>query len=395
MSLPLRIRRAFILLAAAIICSTSGAQAAVPGVSPDRILFGQSAAFTGPASALGEEMRLGVEAAFRTANERGGVHGRRLELTSLDDAYEPEAAILNTRRLIEQSKVFALIGAVGTPTSRSATPVAAKANVPYIAPFTGAAFLRDPKWKNVINLRASYFQETEEIVDRLIKDLDVKKIAVLYQNDSFGLAGYRGVRRALERRNLKPTVTGVYPRNTTAVKTALLDIRRADPGAVVLVGAYKPVASFIAWARHTGFNPIFVTISFVGSNALVRELGPAGVGIYVTQVVPFPTMENLEIAADYRRDLEAHKPGATPSFVSFEGYMAGRLAIRALELCGRKPDRECLLKSLRRAATIDLGGFKLHYGKDDNQGSDAVFLTVVGEGGRYIPTEKIRQPEKR
>lgn len=394
MRLPQRIRLALTLLAGALICSASGAQAAVPGVSLHRILFGQSAAFTGPAKALGEEMRLGIEAAFRAANVRGGVHGRRLELTSLDDAYEPEAAILNTRRLIEQSKVFALIGAVGTPTSRSATPVAAKAGVPYIAPFTGAAFLRDPKWKNVINLRASYFQETEEMVNRLINDLGIKKIAVLYQDDSFGLAGYRGVRRALERRKLKPVVTGVYPRNTTAVKTALLDIRRADPGAVVLVGAYKPVASFITWARHTGFNPIFVTISFVGSNALVRELGPAGIGIYVTQVVPFPTTENLEIAADYRRDLEAHKPGAVPSFVSFEGYMAGRLAIRALELCGRNPDRACLLQELRRAAAIDLGGFKLHYGKGDNQGSDAVFMTVVGEGGRYIPTEKMRRPEK-
>ncbi len=394
MRLPLRIRRALSLLAGVIICSAPGVQAAVPGVSPQRILFGQSAAFTGPARALGEEMRLGIEAAFRAVNVRGGIHGRRLEITSLDDAYEPEAAILNTRRLIEQSKVFALIGAVGTPTSRSATPVAAKAGVPYIAPFTGAAFLRDPKWKNIINLRASYFQETEEMVNRLINDLGVKKIAVLYQDDSFGLAGYRGVRRALGRRKLKPAVTGVYPRNTTAVKTALLDIKRANPGAVVLVGAYKPVASFIAWARHANFNPIFVTISFVGSNALVRELGPAGIGIYVTQVVPFPTTENLKIAADYRRDLEAYKPGSTHSFVSFEGYMAGRLTIRALELCGRKPDRDCLLKGLRRAADIDLGGFKLRYGKDDNQGSDAVFLTVIGEGGRYIPTEKIRRPEK-
>ena len=388
MRLPQRIRLALTLLAGVVICSTSGAQAAVLGVSPQRILFGQSAAFTGPARALGEEMRLGIEAAFRAANVRGGVHGRRLELTSLDDAYEPEAAFLNTRRLIEQSKVFALIGAVGTPTSRSATPVAAKAGVPYIAPFTGAAFLRDPKWKNVINLRASYFQETEEMVNRLINDLGIKKIAVLYQDDSFGLAGYRGVRRALERRKLKPAVTGVYPRNTTAVKTALLDIRRANPGAVVLVGAYKPVAAFIAWARHTGFAPIFVTISFVGSNALVRELGPAGIGIYVTQVVPFPTTENLKIAADYRRDLEAHTPGAVPSFVSFEGYMAGRLTIRALELCGRNPDRACLLQGLRRAATIDLGGFKLRYGKGDNQGSDAVFMTVVGRGRPLHPDRK-------
>ncbi len=388
----LRTRRAVFLLAAALICSASGAVAAVPGVSPEKVLFGQSAALSGPAKALGEDMRRGIETAFRVANLRGGVHGRRLELISLDDAYEPEAAVLNTRRLIEQSKVFALIGAVGTPTSRSATPVAAKAGVPCIAPLTGAAFLRDPKWKNIINLRASYFQETEEIVSRLIGDLGFKKVAVFYQDDSFGLAGYEGVRLALERRKLKPVVTGVYPRNTTAVKTALLDIRRANPDAVILVGAYKPVATFIAWARRTGFTPIFATISFVGGNALVRELGPAGVGIYVTQVVPPPSSKDIQIASNYRRDLEAHSPGAVPSFVSFEGYMAGRLAIRALELCGRNPDRPCLLDGLRRAATIDLGGFKLRYGKDDNQGSDAVFLTIVGESGRYVPTDKMWRP---
>ena len=107
-----------------------------PGVSDDRVLFGQSAAFSGPAQELGKNMRLGIEAAFHEVNQAGGVHGRMLELTSLDDAYEPEAAVANTQRLIGEG-VFALIGAVGTPTSRSATPIAAEAGVPYIAPFTG------------------------------------------------------------------------------------------------------------------------------------------------------------------------------------------------------------------------------------------------------------------
>ena len=393
MSRPRPFRRALSALAGAALCAASAAQAAdaVPGVSGERVLFGQSAALSGPAKDLGENMRLGIEAAFRAANESGGVHGRRLELTSADDSGEPEAAVANTRRLIEEEKVFALIGAVGAPTSRAAAPVAAKAGAPYIAPFTGAAFLRDPKWKNVINLRASYFQETEEMVERLIEDLGIDRIAVFYQDDSFGLSGYHGVRRALARRGLKPAAIGVYPRNTTAVKTALLDLRRQKPGAVVLVGAYRPVAALIAWARHVGVNPVFVTISFVGGRALVRELGPAGVGVFVTQVVPFPTAKALPIAAAYRRALEAHAPGAPPGFVSFEGYLAGRLAVRALELCGRELRRACLLGSLRREAVIDLDGFRLRFGKDDNQGSDAVFLTVIAARGRYLPIRTMKR----
>ena len=384
-----RALRAFRLAAATLLAAPT-AGAGDTGITGERILFGQSAAFTGPARDLGENMRLGVEAAFREVNERGGVHGRRVELVSLDDAYEPEAAIANTRRLTAAEEVFALIGAVGTPTSRSATPVARDAGVPYVAPFTGAAFLREAEWENVINLRASYYQETEEMVARLIRDLGIDRIAVMYQDDSFGRAGYRGVRRALKRRDLEPVAIGVYPRNTTAVKTALLDLRGGEPKAVILVGAYKPVAALIAWARHTGFNPVFMTISFVGSNALARELGTAGAGVFVTQVVPFPTGDEPAVAAFYRRALAAHAPEATPGFVSFEGYLAGRLAIDALERCGRAIDRSCFLDGLRRAGVIDLDGFELRYGDGDNQGSDAVFLTVIGGDGRYRPIETLR-----
>ena len=361
------------------------------GVSHQRILFGQSAAFSGPAQELGKNMRRGIQAAFAEANRQGGVHGRQLELLSLDDAYEPEAAIANTRQLIEQEGVFALIGAVGTPTSRSATPVAAAAAVPYIAPFTGAAFLRQPMWSNVINLRASYNQETEAMVARLTADLGIERIAVMYQDDSFGRAGYRGARQALERRGMEPVAIGVYPRNTTAVKTALLDLRSADPGAVILVGAYQPVAALIAWARHTGWDPVFITISFVGSNALARELGRAGTGVFVTQVVPFPANDIPPVVAAYRRALAAHAPEAAPGFVSLEGYLAGRLAIAALERCGPEVDRARFLESLRRDGLIDLGGFELSYGEADNQGSDVVFLTAIGSDGTYFPIDTLRE----
>ena len=366
-------------------------QAEEPGVTDRQILFGQSAAFSGPARDLGKNLRLGIEAAFEEANRRGGVHGRTLSLRSLDDAYEPEAAIANTRRLIADDGVFALIGAVGTPTSRSATPIAADAGVPYLAPFTGAEFLRDPALRNVINLRASYYQETEAMVSRLIGDLGIDRVGVIYQDDSFGQAGYRGVRRALERRGLAPVAIGVYPRNTTAVKTALLDVRRSDPGAVILVGAYEPVSALIAWARHTGFDPVFLTISFVGSNALARELGAAGAGVFVTQVVPFPDGDEPAVTLAYRRALTAHSAEAVPGFVSFEGYLAGRLAIAALERCGREVGRACVLDNLRSAGAIDLGGFELRYGEGDNQGSDAVFVTVIGGDGRYHPIDTLRR----
>lgn len=373
----------WVLILSIVFCLATEIHAEETGISDERILFGQSAAFSGPAGELGKNMRHGIQAAFREVNERGGVHGRRLELVSLDDAYEPEAAIANTRQLIEEKGVFALIGAVGTPTSRSATPVAAAANVPYIAPFTGAAFLREARWKNVINLRASYDQETETMVDRLTTDLGLERIAVVYQDDSFGLVGYLGVRKALERRSMEPVAIGVYPRNTTAVKTALLDLRNADPGAVILIGAYQPVATLIAWARHTGWDPFFMTISFVGSNALAQMLGHAGIGVFVTQVVPFPRDDNLRIAAVYRQALRAYDSALAPGFVSFEGYLAGRLAIAALELCGPDIERACLLDNLQRTENIDLDGFRLHYGDNDNQGSDAVFLTVIGKDGRY------------
>jgi len=359
------------------------------GVSGDRIVIGQSAAFSGPAEELGVNVRMGIEAAFFEANEAGGVHGRALELRALDDSYEPELAIANTRTLIEEEGVFMLLGAVGTPTSRSAAPVAQAAGVPYIAPLTGAGFLRDSELSSVINLRASYRQETEEMVARLTEDLGIQRIAVVYQDDSFGRAGYEGALAAMELRRLEPVAVGLYPRNTTAVKVALLDIQRVEPQAVIMIGAYGPLSTMILWARRLGLDTQFVNISFVGSNALAEELGSDGGGVFVTQVVPFPWDRSQDVVASYRRALSAYDTSAIAGFVSFEGYLAGRLAIAGLESCGPDLSRRCFLESLRDSEMVDLDGFELRYGEQDNQGSDQVFLTVIGSDGRYYPIERM------
>ena len=361
----------------------------IPGISDDRILFGQSAAFSGPAEALGRGMRLGIRAAFEERNRTGGVHGRRLELVSLDDSYEPELAIANTRRLIEKEQVFALVGAVGTPTSNAAEPIASTAGVPYIGPFTGAEFLRSRSRPMVINVRASYFQETEEMVERLSSDLGLTRIGILYQDDSYGLAGYKGLSRALKRRKLKIAGVGTYPRNTTAVKTAVLDLRHSQPEAVVIIGAYRPVSVFIRWARQLEFNPKFINISFVGSNALAHELGQAGDGVLVTQVVPFPGDDSLPIVADYHRALAAHSPESEPGFVSLEGYIVGRFVVEAIDRSGRDLTRNGFINAVTLTGAHNIGGFELEFGPIDNQGSDRVFLTEIGSDGRYHPIERL------
>jgi branched-chain amino acid transport system substrate-binding protein len=187
-----------------------------PGVFDDRIVFGQSAALKGPAAALGLGMRDGIVAAFQESNATGGVHGRKLDLISYNDGYEPEMAIANTKRLIVEDKVFALIGEVGTTTSKAVQPITTEQGIPFIGPFTGAAFLRDPSLTNVVNIRASYRQETEAWMEHLTTDLGLSRIAILYQDDSFGRAGVEGVTEALEKRGLALVSEGTYMRGTTA-----------------------------------------------------------------------------------------------------------------------------------------------------------------------------------
>ncbi|WP_088346568.1 MULTISPECIES: ABC transporter substrate-binding protein [Rhodomicrobium] len=360
-----------------------------PGVDPGKIVFGQAAALEGQAAALGTGMRDGLLAAFGEANRAGGVHGRKLELISRDDGYEPLKSIDATKQLITDDKVFALVGAVGTPTSAATQPVADDARVPFIGAFTGAEFLRNPFKPNVVNIRASYYQETEEMIERLTRDRRITRVAILFQDDSFGRAGLAGTRRALEKRQMSLVSEGTFERNSVAVRGAMLTIRKGNPEAVIMIGPYRPCAEFIKLARDVNFNPLFVNISFVGSNAFAKELGEAGAGVVVTQVVPFPEDSSLPLVARYRAALEGLLPGAEPGFVSLEGYMVGRLLIAALEKMPGEPSRQGLLDTIH-SESFDLGGVTLHYGKDDNQGMDHVYLTEIQGDGSIKPIATLR-----
>ena len=358
------------------------------GVTKDKILFGQVAALSGPAQALGQGMREGILAAFDEANRAGGIGGRKLELKSTDDGYEPEKTIEATKGIINNDKVFALVGPVGTPTSKAGQPIATEAKVPFIGPFTGAEFLRNPYNRYVVNIRASYFQETEAWIEHLTKDLGITKIAILYQDDAFGLAGLEGVKMALAKRNMALVASGTFKRNTTAVKSALLDIMKGDPQAVVTVGPYKPIAEFIKLAHQVKLNAVFVAISFVGSDSLASELGSQGTGVVVSQVVPFPFDRSLPLVASYQVAITATNAGAKPGFVSLEGYMAGRLVVEALKRIPGEPTREALLDAIAKSP-FDLGGVVLKFGADKNQGSNQVYLTVLQADGSFRSVSKL------
>jgi branched-chain amino acid transport system substrate-binding protein len=359
------------------------------GVSSNRILFGQAAALSGPSSALGQGMRQGILAAFAEINARGGVHGRKLELISRDDGYDPDRSILQTGKLLDDDKVFALIGAVGTPTTAVTVPIAIARNVPFVGPFTGADFLRAPDLHNVVNIRASYGAEAEAWIKHLTEDLHIKRIAIFYQDDSYGRDGLAGVQRSLEKRGMELAAESTYERNTKAVGAAMRTLKRAEPEAVVMVGTYAPCAEFIRLARQSGFNPVFVNISFVGANALARELGPEGYGVIVSQVVPFPWDSSVKVVADYQAAEKVFDPNFKPDFVSLEGYLSGRLVAAALEMAGPNPTRARMLRIINDVGRFDISGDVLIVGRKALDAPAKVFLTLIQPDGTFKAVERL------
>jgi branched-chain amino acid transport system substrate-binding protein len=365
------------------------AKAAEVGVTAERIVFGQAAAMSGPSSALGLKMRQGILAAFAEVNARGGVHGRKLDLITRDDGYDPDRSALQTFKLLDEDKVFALIGAVGTPTSLVTVPIAKAQNVPFIGPFTGAGFLRAPDLGNVVNIRASYAAEAEAWIKHLTEDRHIKRIAIFYQDDPYGRDGLAGVKLALEKRGIELAAEATYERNTKAVAAAMRALKRAEPDAVVMVGTYAPCAEFIKLARQSAFNPVFVNISFVGAVALAQELGRQGEGVIVSQVVPFPWDASIKVVADYQAAVRLLDPELEPDFVSLEGYLSGRLAAAALELAGVNPTRAGLLRVINEVGRFDISGDQLSVGKKTNGTAAEVFLTLIRGDGTFAPINKL------
>ena len=359
----------------------AGAALALPALAQsNRIVLGQSAAFSGPAAQLGIQMNAGARICFAALNAGGGINGTPVELRTLDDGYEPERCKANTEKFIKDD-VFALFGYVGTPTTLAALPAIVDAKVPLFGPFTGAEALRDPLHKAVFHLRASYYDETALIV-RQLTSLGLKKIAVFYQNDAYGKAGLEGVTRALKAQNLAPVALGTVERNTVDVAQAVKDIASKVPDAVVQISAYKSCAAFIRGARKAGYGGTFFNVSFVGTQALADELGKEALGIMVSQVMPFPFSTTTAISREYLDAVQKAGGDARPNYSSMEGYLAAKVLAEGLKRAGRNPSREALVAGLESIQNQSFGGFNVSFGPQDHVASSFVDLSMLTEDGK-------------
>jgi len=373
------------MFAAGILGTASSSVLAETGVTNEAIIVGQSASMSGPAAQLGQQMNRGAQLYFNAVNAAGGINGRKIELKVLDDFYEPDAAARNTKTLIEDTKVFALFGYVGTPTSLAALKIANPAGVPFFAPYSGAAALREPFARNVFHVRASYNDETAAIVQQ-IRTTGLKRIAVVYNDDAYGKAGLDGVQRALK----LPANQGVLlaaqasvVRNTTDVKGAVGTVLAQKPDAIVVISAYQTVAALVKGAQEQGYAGQFYNVSFVGTKALANTLGKAGGGVIISQVMPYPYSGASPLVRDYQKLLKSD--GITDfDYGSIEGYVAARVFVEGLKRAGRDLTREKFIGALESMGNYDVGGFNVNFSPSSHVGSKFVEMTIINSNGQVI-----------
>src|SRR5713226_1115405 len=357
-----------------------------PGVTDKEVLIGSCSALEGPSRFLGTETIKGAQAFFNMTNDAGGVNGRKLRLLASDDSYDPAKTEACYDHLMSQ-KVFALGFFVGTPTAVKYLPMAESNRIPLVALFTGAQTLYVPLRHWVVNVRASYFDETQEQIDGLWGTLGYKKIGVIYPEDPFGATVLEGVKIALKAHGAEPVATASYQRQTAQVGGAIDTVRAAKPEAVVLVGPANTVAPILKQSHAKGWKPLFLTVSFVGTDDLIQEAGPDAEGIVVTQVVPPYYLTELKGVALYRRTMAKYFPSAQPSFVSLEGFVDAMVMVEGLKRAGKELTREGLIRGIESIHEFDtdLGSqLKLDYSAKDHKGFDHVIPTVV-RGGRAVP----------
>lgn len=358
-----------------------------PGVTETEVVFGSSLALQGHAGYLGQETLRGAMSYLQQVNEDGGVHGRKIRLIARDDSYDPPRCLENTQRFLIEDQVFGLFSYVGTPTTVKILPLVEEAKVPLLGMFTGANALREPFLPYVINVRASYYQETGAAVSHLVQDLGLKRIAVFYQYDAFGFDGLTGTELALKHFGLEPVARSSYVRGTHDINEGLERIMESGAQAVVMIGTSDPCASFIRQALNKKFAPIFYMVSFVGAKELSRHLmqtDTRNVSVLMSQVVPPPKDSRgavTESAEEFVRLLHKHFPGEEPNFVGFEGYINAKVLVEGLRRAGRNLTRQSFLEAIESMSEYSLGSdVRLSFGPTDHQGLDNVSFTRLREG---------------
>ncbi|MCF6172559.1 MAG: ABC transporter substrate-binding protein [Campylobacteraceae bacterium] len=350
------------------------------------IKLGASLPLSGINQNLGYEVVTGSNSYFDYVNSHGGIDGKKIKFIYYDDKYEPEITLTNINKLIKKDKVFALFDFVGTPTVKKILPLIKKTKIPFIAPYTGASFLRSPTIKNIVNLRSSYKEEIDALVEYLVKNKKLIKFSIFYQNDDYGIEGYKALLSALKTRNLKLQSEGTYKRNTLFIKQAIYDIEQNKPEAIILVGAYKPTARFIKKARNSSLkNVIFCPISFVNADALMSELNNNGKNIIFSQVVPSYS-DDTKTTREYKKLLNFYYPSHKPTFASFESYLAAKVVVKALKKLNGDINAKDFLYHIKHLSVNTLGSIKIKY--KNSQLINRVYLSHFLKGKFLVLEER-------
>ena len=359
-----------------------GLQAQPSGLTASAIVIGQSAPLTGANAELGNDIRNGALAYFAKVNQAGGVHGRRIELISLDDANQVPRAEANTRELVEQRGVFALFGYASATLSRPALPIVQQHRVPFLAPFTGADPMRVFN-RYVYNMRASYADELEKIVDHLAP-LGVRRFAIVHYDDVVGRENLSAVERALKKRDLAAvSVASFKDRANPDIAAGVKEIAKGSPDVVILTTLYKASADFIKLGRRTGLGAQVVSNSFPGASPLAKELGKEGAGVIVATVVPPPTKRSLAVVQEYQAAMERQLGRKEYSFTSLESFIAAKITVEALRRAGPRPTREAFTQALDALKGFDTGGYVVNFSSSEHNGSLFVELTVIGHDLKF------------
>jgi len=370
-----------LLLISAMFLAIPSSLAQTPGVTDNSILIGSCSALDGPAHFLGQQTVMGATIYLHAVNDDGGISGRKIQLLAFDDGYDPDKAPGCFKRMTKEG-VFALGFFVGTPTAKVYVPMAQEEKIPVVGLFTGAQMLYEPLKHYIINVRASYYDETEEQVDKLWEN-NIRKIGVIYQDDAFGKTVLDGVKLALQRHHAVPAALGTFARNSLDVDFGLKAVMAARPEAVIVVGPYSPVAAVVKKAHATGWRPQFLTVSFVGTEEFIKEAGTDADGTIITQVIPPYDRLDYPTVALYRKYLAKYNPSASPSFASFEGFVDAMVLVEGLKRAGKDITRERFISAIESIHEMNIGlGPKLllSYGPADHKGFDSVYPTIVRSG---------------
>ncbi|MBV9658569.1 MAG: ABC transporter substrate-binding protein [Verrucomicrobia bacterium] len=352
-------------------------------VGAEEIKIGLCNAQTGRIASLGSGAKLGVEALFAQVNAAGGVNGRKLRLVAYDDLYEPLNSVVATNKLINDDRVFALCSTVGTPTTQAVVPMLNEAGLPLVGALSGAESLRNPANPLVFNVRAGYAQETQALVDHLVADCGVKKIAVFVQADGYGDAITRGVERALKSHALALAGRGAYVRNSTDVDDALAALTAAQPEAVIMGGSYPACAAFVKAAQQqANFAPYYCSVSFVGTEPFIAAAGGAAEGVYISQVMPDPLDASNALVKDYQAAMRAMGQSVF-TYSSLEGYANAWVLVEGLRAAGQELTVEKFIGALE-SLQLDLGGQPCAFGPSNRQGLRQIYLTKI-TGGKAVP----------